>query len=89
MYVIIYKDVSGDSGEMRDVTKQQTRLLRDLKTYTKYAITVFGVNKRGIRGPTAETEVTTRRGGRETYCEPAPPPQKKKNPKKFRAMFFY
>ncbi|KAM7446448.1 putative aminophospholipid-translocase [Porites harrisoni] len=62
MYVIIYKDVSGDSGEMRDVTKQQTRLLRDLKTYTKYTITVFGVDKRGIHGPTAETEVTTRSG---------------------------
>ena len=63
MYVIIYKDVSGDSGEMRDVVKQQTTLLRDLKTYTKYTITVFGVDKRGINGPTAETEVTTRSGG--------------------------
>ena len=63
MYVIIYKDVSGDSGEMRDVTKQQTRLLRDLETFTKYTITVFGVDKRGIHGPTAETEVTTRSGG--------------------------
>lgn len=61
--MIIYKDVSGDSGEMRDVIKQQTRLLRDLKTYTKYTITVFGVDKRGIHGPTAEAEVTTRSGG--------------------------
>lgn len=61
--MIIYKDVSGDSGEMRYVTKQQTTLLRDLETYTKYTITVFGVDKRGIHGPTAETEATTKSGG--------------------------
>ena len=62
--MIIYKDISGDSGEMREDTKQQTKLLRNLKTYTKYTITVFGVDKRGVQGPTAESEVTTKSGGK-------------------------
>lgn len=61
-YVITYKDTSSNAREMEDVTKQQTRVLRDLKTYTKYTITVFAENKAGLRGATAVTEATTKGG---------------------------
>ena len=53
---------------MEDVTKQQTRVLRDLKTYTKYTITVFAENKAGLRGATAVTEATTKGGGDCHFC---------------------
>lgn len=62
-YVIIYKEASSSSGEMQDATKQQTRVLRDLKTYTKYTISVYAENKAGVRGATAVTEATTVGGG--------------------------
>lgn len=62
-YVIVYKDASGNFGKMQDITKQQTRLLRNLKTYTKYIISVYAENKRGAKGASAETEATTKGGG--------------------------
>lgn len=62
-YVIVYKDASGMSGEMQEITKQQTRLLRNLKTYTKYIISVYAENKRGEKGASAVTEATTKGGG--------------------------
>ncbi|KAL9985599.1 hypothetical protein ACROYT_G008021 [Oculina patagonica] len=61
-YVIVYKDASSSSGEMQDITKQQTRLLRNLKTYTKYIINVYAENKRGAKGASAVTEATTKGG---------------------------
>lgn len=67
-YVIVYKDTSSISGEMRDITKQQTRVLRDLRTYTKYSISVYAENKRGVKGASAETEATTKGGG--TWLSP-------------------
>jgi len=51
------------SGEMQEITKQQTRLLRNLKTYTKYIISVYAENKRGKKGASAATEETTKGGG--------------------------
>lgn len=48
---------------MQDITKQQTRLLRNLKTYTKYIISVYAENKRGAKGASAVTEATTKGGG--------------------------
>lgn len=48
---------------MQDITKQQTRLLRNLKTYTKYIINVYAENKRGAKGASAVTEATTKGGG--------------------------
>ena len=52
---------------MRDVTKQQTRVLHDLKTYTKYTITVYAENQKGVKGASAETEATTKGGGIEHH----------------------
>ena len=52
---------------MQDVTKQQTRVLRDLKTYTKYTISVYAENKGGLKGASAVTEATTKGGGIELY----------------------
>ena len=52
---------------MQDDTKQQTRVLRDLKTYTKYTISVYAVNKLGLKGASAVTEATTKGGGIEIY----------------------
>ena len=62
-YVIAYKDASGMSGEMLEITKQQTRLLRNLKTYTKYIISVYAENKKGKKGASSVTEATTKGGG--------------------------
>ena len=55
------------SGEMQEITKKQTRLLRNLKTYTKYIISVYAENKRGKKGASAATEATTKGGG--TFIE--------------------
>ena len=52
---------------MRDVTKQQTRVLRNLKTYTKYTITVYAENQKGLKGASAVTEATTKGGGIELH----------------------
>ena len=55
------------SGEMQEITKQQTRLLRNLETYTKYIISVYAENKIGKKGASAVTEATTKGGGISTY----------------------
>ena len=55
------------SGEMQEITKQQTRLLRNLETYTKYTISVYAENKIGKKGASAVTETTTKGGGISTY----------------------
>lgn len=51
------------SGEMQEITKQQTRLLRNLRTYTKYIISVYAENRRGKKGASTITEATTKGGG--------------------------
>ena len=48
---------------MKDVTKQQTRVLRDLKTYTKYTISVFAENTSGGKGASSTVQATTMGGG--------------------------
>ena len=62
-YVILYKDASSNERELRDYTKKQTRVLRDLKTYTKYTITVYAEDRAGLKGASAVTEATTNGGG--------------------------
>lgn len=54
---------AGTNGEMHESTKQQTRVLRYLDTYTKYIIEVYAVNKREMAGAKATTEATTKGGG--------------------------
>ena len=61
--MITYKDASSSSAELQDTTKQQTKVLRDLNTYTKYTISVYAENKAGVRGASAVTEATTEGGG--------------------------
>lgn len=60
-YHIMYKK-AGTNGEMHESTKQQTRVLRYLDTYTKYIIEVYAVNKREMAGAKATTEATTKGG---------------------------
>lgn len=61
-YVILYKDTSSNERELQDYTKKQTKVLRHLKTYTKYTITVYAEDKDGMRGAPAVTEATTNGG---------------------------
>ena len=61
-YVISYSESALD--DYRQVTtKEQTVVLRQLQTYTEYNIKVHAENKKGLRGPSASAQVTTRSGG--------------------------
>ena len=62
-YTIRYKEAGSDGGVMQEITKQQTRVLRNLKIYTKYIIYVYAENKRGMTSAIAKTEATTMGGG--------------------------
>ena len=62
---MVYVDADNKlGGEVQLTTKQQTTVLRNLQTYTKYIIRVYAENKKGIKGAPAKVEVTTKSGGK-------------------------